>query len=76
MFYLVVDKVDADYFKDEITPFLKTNDRIKFDQYVAMNHVIEKGNPRCKLLYKLFKGKCGYDPLLEISPFPTLIQLK
>ena len=35
-----------------------------------------EGKPRCKILYRLFKEEYKYDPLLEISPFLTLIQLK
>ena len=41
-----------------------------------MNRVIEKGNPLCKLLYKLLKEKYEYDSLLGISPYPELIKLK
>ena len=46
------------------------------DQYVEMNHVREKRKPQCKLWYKLFKEEYGYDPSLNIYPFPTSIQLK
>ena len=35
----------------------------------------EKGKIQAKLSYKLFEGGNKYDPLLEISPFPTLVQL-
>ena len=49
---------------------------LKFAKYVTMNHVIYKGNPQFKLSYNIFKGKYRYDTLIEISPFPTLIQLK
>ena len=49
------DKIAAGSFKDEITPLLKANDRLKFAQYVAMNHVREKIKPQLKLSYKLFK---------------------
>ena len=41
-----------------------------------MYSVIENGKPRCKISYKLFKEEYGYYPLLDISPFPTSIQLK
>ena len=41
-----------------------------------MNNVRAKVQPRCKLSYKVFEEQDGYDPLLEISMFPTLIQLK
>ena len=41
-----------------------------------MNHIIDKVKPQGKLLYKLFKQQDVYDPLLCISPFPTLIQFK
>ena len=43
-FYFVGDKIDDDCFKDEITPSLKSNDRLKFFQDVAMNHLRYKGN--------------------------------
>ena len=41
-----------------------------------MNHEIEKDKPQWKLSYKVFEDQYGYDPLLEISPHPTLFQLK
>ena len=41
-----------------------------------MTRVREKVKPPCKLLYKVFKEEDGYDPFIDISPFPTLIQLK
>ena len=41
-----------------------------------MNRVREKVKPRRKLLYKLFKEQNGYDLLIVIYQFPTLIQLK
>ena len=40
-----------------------------------MNHVREKGKPRCKLLYQIFEEQDGYDPLLDIFSFSALIQL-
>ena len=43
---------------------------------MEMNHVREKDKPKCKIPYKVFKEKYGYDPLIEISPFPKPIQLK
>ena len=58
-FYFVGNKTAADRFKDEITPLIKSNRRLKFAQDVAMNHVREKGKPLCKLSYTLFKGKYG-----------------
>ena len=70
-FYFICDKIADDRFKDEIKPLLKANSRIKFVQYVEMNRVREKGIPLCKLSYKVLKGKYGYDPLLDIFPFPT-----
>ena len=76
VFYSIGDKIDADCFKYEIIPLVKANDRIKFDQDVTLNHVREKVKPRCKLLYKLFKEENVYDILLEVSPYPILIQLK
>ena len=36
----------------------------------------ENGSKLCKLLYKLLKEEYGYDALIDISPYPTLIQLK
>ena len=35
----------------------------------------DKGKPRCKLSYYLFKENEGYDIWIEISLFPTIIQL-
>ena len=75
-FYFISDKISAGWFKDESISSLKTNDRLKFDQYTALNHVIEKGKPQLNLSYKVLKEKYGYDPLLGISPYPTLVQLK
>ena len=54
-FHFVGDKIASDSFKDETTPLLKSNDRLRFSQDVAMNNVKEKGKPQCKLPYKLFK---------------------
>ena len=75
-FRFIGDKISADYFKDGITPPLKANDSLKISQYVAINCEREKGKPRCKILYKVSKEEGGYDPLLDIYPFKTLIQLK
>ena len=50
-FYFIDDKIATDNFEDEITPSLKENDRIKFDQDVAMNLLREKRKPRCKISY-------------------------
>ena len=44
-FFFVGYKISADYFKDEITLSIKSNDRLKFDQDVTMNHMREKGKP-------------------------------
>ena len=41
-----------------------------------MNRVIEKGKSQCKILYKVLKEDYLYDQFLDISPFPTLVQLK
>ena len=68
--------MSADNLKDEIRPSLKLNNRLRISQYVAMNRVREKGKSLCKLLYKVFKKEYEYDLWLEISPFPTLINLK
>ena len=38
-FYFIGDKHSADRFKGEIIPPLKANDRLKFAQDVALNHV-------------------------------------
>ena len=43
LIYFVGDKVAADHFKDEIIPLLKANDRLKYAQYVAMNHMKDTG---------------------------------
>ena len=75
-FYFVDDKISADCFKDKITPSLKSNYRLNFVQDVGMNNLIDKGKTRYKFLYKIFKEQDGYDPLLDISTFSTLIQLK
>ena len=73
---MVGEKVIADHYKEMIIPSLKTKDRLKLDQDGAIHNVKEKRKPWCKLSYKLFEEKYGYDPLLDIYPFPTLIQLK
>ena len=43
-FYSIGDKISADYFKDEVTPSLKTNDKLQFSPDVEINHVINKLN--------------------------------
>ena len=72
-FYFIGDKIAADCFTDKITLSLKASDMIKFSQYVASNHVREKGEQRWKLSYILLKEEDGYNPLFDISPYPTLI---
>ena len=52
---LICDKISADHFKDEMTPLIKSNDGLKFSQYMEFNHVIEKGKPLWKISYKLLK---------------------
>ena len=74
--FFIGDKIAADCFKDKITPLLKANDTLKFSQEVALNHERKKGNLQCKLSYKELKDEYGYDPLLETSPYQTLIQLE
>ena len=74
--YFIYDIISADYFKEEITPSLKANYRLILSQDGALNHVRDKGIPRCKISYKLLKEEYGYDPLLEIYTYPTLIPLK
>ena len=76
VFYFVGDKNVADRFKYEITPSIKSNERLKFDHNISMNYVKEKGKPPYKILYKVFKEEYIYNKLTEISPFTTLIQLK
>ena len=75
VFYFIGDKISANCFKDEITSSLKTNDGLKFSQDVVFNHVREKGNPQCKILYTVFKELYGYYTLIDIYTYPTLIQL-
>ena len=45
----------SDHFKDDISPSLKSHDRLKFDQDVAINNVREKCKPQCKISIKLFE---------------------
>ena len=75
-FYLIGDKISSDHYEDEITPLLKANERHTFSKDVVLNHVRDNGKPRYKLSYKLLKEKDEYYPLLYISPYPTLIQVK
>ena len=49
---------------------------LKSSHYVAINYVREKVKSICKISYTLFKEAFGYDTFNDISPFPTLIQLK
>ena len=72
----IADKIASGHFKDEIMPSIKENDGFKLSQDVASNHVREKVKQRCKLPYTLLKEEDGYDFLIDISPYPTLIQLK
>ena len=55
---------------------LKSNDRLQFDQDMAMKCVKEKSKLRCNLSYKCFKSEDVYDTFLDISPFPKLVMLK
>ena len=75
-FFFIGDKITADRFKDEITPSLRANYRLKFAQDVALNHAVGKRKPQYKIFYNILKKGDGYDPLLDISPYPTFIQLK
>ena len=43
---------------------------------MALNIIREKAKPPWKLSYELLKEEYGYDPLFDISPYPTLIYLK
>ena len=74
--FFIGDKIASDCFKYEITPSLNLNDRIKFPQYGVLNRVQDNGKLGCKLSYKLLEKEDGYYPLLKISKYPTLIQLK
>ena len=60
-------------FKDENTPSLKANNRLKFSQYVAISFGREKGEPQYKLSYKVLKEEDGYYSLRDIYPYLTLI---
>ena len=62
--------------KGEITPSLKENDRLKFAQEVAINHIKQKVKTQFKLSYKVFKKQDVYDTFITIYSFTTLIQLK
>ena len=55
--FFVGEKVVADCFKYDIITLLKSKYRIKFVQDVALNHVIEKGNPRFKIVYTILRNK-------------------
>ena len=75
-FIFIGDKISANILKYEITPSLKANGRLRFAQNVALNRVREKGKPQWKISYKVLKEEEGYDKFLDISTYPTLIQLK
>ena len=73
-FYFVGGKISDGIFKDENTPSLKSNDRLKFSQDVALNRVGGKWKPQW-LSYNVFKEEDMYDTFLYISTYKTLIQL-
>ena len=75
-YYFIGENNAADCLKDEITPSLKANDGIKLSRDVTLNHVREKVKTQCKLAYELLKEQDGYDPLIDISLYPTCIKLK
>ena len=75
-FYFIGDTIYSDSSKKEIAPLLKVNATLKFSQDAALNNVREKGKPQCKISYRVLKVEYVYDPLLDISPYSTLIQLK
>ena len=54
-FYFIGGKFYADCFIGEITHSLKANERFKSDQDVVLNNVRDKGKPRWKISYKVFK---------------------
>ena len=75
-FFFIGDKFADDCFKDKIRHSLKVNDRLKIYQDVALNNARKKVKQRCKLSYKILKEEYGYNILLGISPYPSLIKLK
>ena len=75
-FFFVGNKKIGDIFKDTITTSIKANYRLKFARYVTTDNVREKGKPRWKISYKVFKYQYGCDPLIDIYMFQILIQLK
>ena len=72
-FYLLVNILQQIFLRMIFYFCLNKKDKIELAHDAALNHVTEKEKPRCKLSYKLFKEQDGYDPLLDISPFITLI---
>ena len=54
--YLFIgNKIAADSFKDEIKPYINSDDSLKFFQVLALNSVIDKGKLQCKFSYKVLK---------------------
>ena len=62
--FFVVDKVAVDCFKDDIILSHKEKYKIKLYQDVTLNHMREKGKPRCKLSYKVFEKQYVHDPFI------------
>ena len=54
VFLFVGENVPAYHFKDNILPLIKSKGRLKFNQDVALNYVIENRKSPRKLPYKLF----------------------
>ena len=69
VFYLIANKLSARCLKDDITPSLRANNRLKFALDVALNHVGKKEKPQYILSYKLLNGEYGYYPLLDICTY-------
>ena len=55
---------------------LEENEKVKFSQYLVLYYVREKVKPQWIISYKVFKEEYGYYPMLDISIFPTSMQLK
>ena len=76
LFHFIGDNFYDYCLKDEITHLLKANNRLKFAQDVTLKFSRERVKTRCKTSYKLLKEEDAYDPLLDISPYKTFIQLE
>ena len=70
------DIIAANIFKSKLPESLKADDRMQFAADVATNRGRKKGEQRVHLEIERFTEKDQYNPLTDVSPFPSLLRLR